>query len=372
MVGNGYAREFAERCFQQIEGFGAYGFPESHAASFALLVYVSAWLKCHYPAAFACALLNSQPMGFYAPAQIVRDARDHGVTVLPVDVNASDWDCTLEPEQQAASAGPPLPSARSGSACDGSVNDMSSDGSVSDLSTVGLARSAAHAQVRGRAPAPGKPRRSDSHPSLRHEPTVPDNGKRRVTTADGRVPGGDQDRRLGEARRNLTISRGPSREVPQGPRMMPCEEVPDGLRRALGGAPDDGVESHPQLARPAPGLKPQPQPPAAGPPLPSACSGMPRGDTKALGGDQNRRLHEARRLRPTRPQRIREPETRALSAGLPSSSMDRARPSTVRGTTCPPAARHDRRRMHRWEAAHQLRTNPGARIPTIACGMSPP
>ena len=162
MVSNGYAREFAERCFQQIEGFGTYGFPESHAASFAL-VYVSSWLKCHYPEAFACALLNSQPMGFYAPAQIVRDARDHDVTVLPIDVNRSDWDCTLEPEPQPASAGPPLPSARSGSACDGSVNDMSSDGSVSDLSTVGPARSAAHAQVRGRAPAPGKPRRSDSH-----------------------------------------------------------------------------------------------------------------------------------------------------------------------------------------------------------------
>ena len=96
MVANGYARDFAERCFKQIEGFGTYGFPESHAASFALLVYVSSWLKCHHPAVFACALLNSQPMGFYAPAQIVRDARDHGVEVLPVDVNASDWDCTLE------------------------------------------------------------------------------------------------------------------------------------------------------------------------------------------------------------------------------------------------------------------------------------
>ncbi len=97
MVNNGYAREFAERCFKQIEGFGEYGFPESHAASFALLVYVSAWMKCHYPAAFAAALLNSQPMGFYAPAQIVRDAREHGVEVRPLDVNHSDWDCTLEP-----------------------------------------------------------------------------------------------------------------------------------------------------------------------------------------------------------------------------------------------------------------------------------
>ncbi len=96
MVERGYDPEFAQRCFNQIKGFGEYGFPESHAASFAHLVYVSSWLKCHYPAAFAAALLNSQPMGFYAPAQIVRDARDHGVTVLPVDVNRSDWDCTLE------------------------------------------------------------------------------------------------------------------------------------------------------------------------------------------------------------------------------------------------------------------------------------
>ena len=96
MVRRGYDREFAERCFNQIKGFGDYGFPESHAAAFAHLAYVSSWLKCHYPAAFAAALLNSQPMGFYAPAQIVRDARDHGVTVLPVDVNASTWDNRLE------------------------------------------------------------------------------------------------------------------------------------------------------------------------------------------------------------------------------------------------------------------------------------
>jgi error-prone DNA polymerase len=96
MVGRGYDQAFAERCFQQIEGFADYGFPESHAASFALLVYVSAWLKRHYPAAFACALLNSQPMGFYAPAQIVGDARRHGVEVRPPDINRSDWDCTLE------------------------------------------------------------------------------------------------------------------------------------------------------------------------------------------------------------------------------------------------------------------------------------
>ena len=97
MVGQGYDRDFAKRCFQQIEGFGEYGFPESHAASFALLVYVSSWLKCYYPAVFACGLLNSQPMGFYAPAQLIRDARDHGATVLPIDINHSEWNCTLEP-----------------------------------------------------------------------------------------------------------------------------------------------------------------------------------------------------------------------------------------------------------------------------------
>jgi error-prone DNA polymerase len=96
MVANGYDREFAERCFGQIEGFGEYGFPESHAASFALLVYVSSWIKRYYPEAFCAALLNSQPMGFYAPAQLVRDAREHGVTVLHPDVNRSAWDCTLE------------------------------------------------------------------------------------------------------------------------------------------------------------------------------------------------------------------------------------------------------------------------------------
>ncbi|NWK97301.1 error-prone DNA polymerase [Sphingobium lactosutens] len=97
MTGRGYTEEFAARCFKQIEGFGSYGFPESHALSFARLVYVSAWIKCHQPAVFACALLNSQPMGFYAPAQLVRDAREHGVTVHDVDVNMSGWDNGLEP-----------------------------------------------------------------------------------------------------------------------------------------------------------------------------------------------------------------------------------------------------------------------------------
>jgi len=97
MLERGYDADFAARCFAQIEGFGSYGFPESHAASFARLVYISAWLKCHHPAVFTCALLNSQPMGFYAPAQLVRDAREHGVEVRPVSVNHSLWDCTLEP-----------------------------------------------------------------------------------------------------------------------------------------------------------------------------------------------------------------------------------------------------------------------------------
>ena len=96
MLRNKYDPEFAERCFSQIEGFADYGFPESHAAAFAMLAYVSAWLKCHHPAVFACALLNSQPMGFYAPAQIVRDAREHSVEVRPICVNSSGWDNTLE------------------------------------------------------------------------------------------------------------------------------------------------------------------------------------------------------------------------------------------------------------------------------------
>jgi len=103
MVANGYTQEFADGLFKQIEGFGEYGFPESHAASFALLVYVSCWLKHHEPACFLAAMLNSQPLGFYAPSQLVQDARRHGVTVLPVDVCHSDWECTLEPPKQSGS-----------------------------------------------------------------------------------------------------------------------------------------------------------------------------------------------------------------------------------------------------------------------------
>jgi error-prone DNA polymerase len=107
MLERGYTREFSEQTFSRIEGFGSYGFPESHAASFALIAYASAWLKCHHPDAFCCALLNAQPMGFYAPAQIVRDAELHGVEVRPVCINASVWDCTLEPhgEQSAVRLG---------------------------------------------------------------------------------------------------------------------------------------------------------------------------------------------------------------------------------------------------------------------------
>ncbi|HEX8447041.1 MAG TPA: error-prone DNA polymerase [Sphingomonas sp.] len=98
MTARGYDADFARRCFEQIKGFGSYGFPESHALSFAILVYISSWIKCHHPAVFACALLNAQPMGFYAPAQIVRDARDHAVDVRRIDINASAWDNSLEPQ----------------------------------------------------------------------------------------------------------------------------------------------------------------------------------------------------------------------------------------------------------------------------------
>ena len=96
MLVRGHSREFAERLCHQIEGFGKYGFPESHAASFALLVYLSAWIKCHLPAAFYCGLLNAQPMGFYTPSQLLQDAKRHGIDIRPIDVNASEWLSTLE------------------------------------------------------------------------------------------------------------------------------------------------------------------------------------------------------------------------------------------------------------------------------------
>jgi error-prone DNA polymerase len=102
LIERGYDPAFARSCYEQIKGFGEYGFPESHAASFALLVYVSSWLKCHHPDIFCAAILNSQPMGFYAPAQLARDAQEHGVEIRPVDVNHSDWDNTLEPVEDAS------------------------------------------------------------------------------------------------------------------------------------------------------------------------------------------------------------------------------------------------------------------------------
>jgi error-prone DNA polymerase len=114
MCANGYSVEFAETCLQQIQGFSEYGFPESHAASFALLVYASAWIKRHYPAEFACALLNSQPMGFYEPAQIIRDAQKHGVSVAPIDANHSAWDCTVTYRSRDASEQAPQPILRLG------------------------------------------------------------------------------------------------------------------------------------------------------------------------------------------------------------------------------------------------------------------
>ncbi len=122
MLQKGYAHDFAVRCFKQIEGFGTYGFPESHAASFAHLVYVSAWIKCFHPAVFAAALINSQPMGFYAPAQIVRDARAHGVEIRAPDINHSDWNCTLEPVEMSPDGDPnagntPAPALRLGLRC---------------------------------------------------------------------------------------------------------------------------------------------------------------------------------------------------------------------------------------------------------------
>jgi error-prone DNA polymerase len=109
MAKNQYTPDFAERIFEQIKGFGDYGFPESHAASFALITYVSSWIKCHEQAAFSCALLNSLPMGFYQPPQLVADARRHGIEVRPVDIRYSDWDCTLEEIPSPHDAPPPRP-----------------------------------------------------------------------------------------------------------------------------------------------------------------------------------------------------------------------------------------------------------------------
>ncbi|MDO9074867.1 MAG: error-prone DNA polymerase [Rubrivivax sp.] len=159
MVEKGYELEYAERIFKQIEGFGEYGFPESHAASFALLVYASAWLKCHHPDAFLAALLNSQPMGFYAPAQLVRDARDHGVQVLPVDVLRSQWESVLEED---ASAQADIAQRCQGAAGAGRSHTVLEAAGDSTLGPVrlgfsrisGLAQDAAERVVAARAEAP--------------------------------------------------------------------------------------------------------------------------------------------------------------------------------------------------------------------------
>jgi len=126
MLARGYTSEYAEQIYRQIQGFGEYGFPESHAASFALLVYVSSWLKCHEPAAFCAALLDSQPLGFYAPAQIVRDAMNHGVEVRSIDVTTSDWHCTLEPSRADASK-PAVPAVRLGLELVGGFNEAAGE-----------------------------------------------------------------------------------------------------------------------------------------------------------------------------------------------------------------------------------------------------
>jgi error-prone DNA polymerase len=140
MTERGYERAFAEGIFEQIKGFGEYGFPESHAASFALLVYVSSWLKCHEPAAFLAAMLNSQPMGFYSPSQLVQDARRHGVVVLPVEVTVSGWDSVLE--RDANGAGESKPAVRMGLSLlrgmrDGSAERIETARSVRSFVSVG-------------------------------------------------------------------------------------------------------------------------------------------------------------------------------------------------------------------------------------------
>ncbi|MEO0817488.1 MAG: error-prone DNA polymerase [Pseudomonadota bacterium] len=141
MVARGYERDFAQRCFDQVKGFGEYGFPESHAASFALLVYISSWLKCHHPDVFCAALLNSQPMGFYAPAQIVRDARENGVEVRAADVNLSDWDNTLEPVSQDSAA---LSTIHRGAEGVGETKDSSRERDPCERSDTGSNQNAKH------------------------------------------------------------------------------------------------------------------------------------------------------------------------------------------------------------------------------------
>ena len=163
MAARGYERDFAERCFRQIEGFGEYGFPESHAASFALLVYASCWVKCRYPDVFCAAMLNSQPLGFYAPSQLVRDAREHGVAMRDVDVNLSDWDCTLE-------AGPPSPRAGEGGGRSPTDEGFARLGVDDQVNGQGVDFSAAKITLRG-PPAP------TPHPSRFASHLPPQGGK---------------------------------------------------------------------------------------------------------------------------------------------------------------------------------------------------
>jgi error-prone DNA polymerase len=151
MTARGYAQDFAENCFGQIEGFGEYGFPESHAASFALLVYASAWIKCRYPDVFCTAILNSQPMGFYQPAQLVRDARQHAVEVRPADVNFSDWDCTLE------SSAPSLSQLHSSSPCKGEDRWGSAAARLAEAAQMGAGPAASTTTTLSERPATPTP-----------------------------------------------------------------------------------------------------------------------------------------------------------------------------------------------------------------------
>ncbi|WP_421991210.1 error-prone DNA polymerase [Qipengyuania sp.] len=201
MVHRGYDRDFAQRCFNQIRGFGEYGFPESHAASFAHLVYVSSWLKCHFPAAFGCALLNSQPMGFYAPAQIVRDAVEHGVTVLPADVNCSQWDCTLEAIGEGDSRG--------------------------DAETLGMEEdfSLAEAQRRGEG---SSPRSGKSNAKSRQADTF-EVGERLRPECNSSAP-----LRLCESQRNLRVSASPRESNPYSGRQDTHIALRLGLRQVDG------------------------------------------------------------------------------------------------------------------------------------------
>jgi error-prone DNA polymerase len=195
MTARGYDPEFVERCFSQIEGFGEYGFPESHAASFALLVYASAWMKCHYPDVFCAAILNSQPMGFYQPAQLVRDARDHGVEVCEADVNFSHWDCTLEP----AASGPHRFAVRLGLR---QIDGMSER----EMQTIVAARGNGYASIERLAAVDGV-----SHSAIE-----------RLAAADAcRSLGLDRRAALWAARRLRSIDLGAQRTTKDGPETLP-------------------------------------------------------------------------------------------------------------------------------------------------------